>query len=344
MRQLTYAQAISEALIQAMEDDPNVFIFGLGVDDYKGIFGTTREAFLKFGAERVFDVPASEAALTGIAIGASLNGKRPILVHARNDFMFLTLDQMINNASKWKYVYAGRSRVPFVVRGVIGKGWGQGPTHSQSLQSVFAHFPGLIVAMPSIPFDVKGILLKSLQLESPVVILEHRVLYPLQGPVPEERYTVSFGRAKKVLEGEDLTIVAASVMVQEALKAAQILRKDGIRPEVIDPVSIQPLDEDTVIESVRKTGRLIVADTGWLRCGFASEVAATVCEKAFEALKAPIRRIALPECPCPVSKALEDVFYPSYKEIIKIAYELLNKTVRSDIDLQEAAEPFVGPY
>jgi pyruvate/2-oxoglutarate/acetoin dehydrogenase E1 component len=163
-RRLTYAQAISEALVQGMDTDPGVFIFGLGVDDYKGIFGTTRDAFLKFGAARVFDTPASENALTGIAIGAALNKKRPVLVHARNDFMFLALDQMINNAAKWKYTYAGQSTAPIVVRGIIGKGWGQGPTHSQSLQSVLAHFPGLIVAMPSNAHDIKGIILQALKM------------------------------------------------------------------------------------------------------------------------------------------------------------------------------------
>ena len=344
MRQLTYTQAISEALIQAMEDDANVFIFGLGVDDYKGVFGTTREAFLKFGSRRVFDVPASEGALTGIALGAALNGKRPVLVHARNDFMFLTLDQMINNAAKWKYIYAGKSRVPFVVRGIIGKGWGQGPTHSQSLQSVFAHFPGLIVTMPATPYDVKGILLESLRGDSPVVILEHRALYDVKGEVPEKRYRVPLGQAKIVLEGQDITVVAVSFMVPEALKAARILRNQGITLEIIDPVSLQPFDCDTVIDSVQKTGRLIVADTSWLRCGFASEVTAIVAEKAFDYLKSPPRRIAVPECPCPVSKTLEDAFYPSFKDIIKTAYALLNKTVGEDVEPQEMAEPFLGPY
>jgi pyruvate dehydrogenase E1 component beta subunit len=258
--------------------------------------------------------------------------------------MFLTLDQMINNAAKWKYVYAGKSRVPFVVRGVIGKGWGQGPTHSQSLQSIFAHFPGLIVTMPSNPCDVKGILLKSLQMEAPVVILEHRGLYNIKGEVPENRYTLPLGCARKVLEGNDITVVATSIMVPEALKAAEILRNHGITLEIIDPVSLQPLDEKTIIESVQKTGRLIAADTSWMRCGFASEVAAVAAEKAFDYLKAPIRRITLPECPCPVSKALEDVFYPSFRDIVRTAYELLNKTASYDIDVQEIAEPFVGPY
>ncbi len=346
MRQLSYAEAISEALIQGMERDPDVFIFGLGVDDHKGVFGTTRRAFEKFGSARVFDTPASEAALTGIAMGAALNGKRPILVHARNDFMFLTLDQMINNAAKWKYTYGGKSSVPFVVRGIIGKGWGQGPTHSQSIQSIFAHFPGLLVAMPTTPYDVKGILLESFRVDTPVVILEHRSLYNLKGNVPDGYYTVPFGQARCLRVGQDVTVVATSFMAQEALKAAEILSRENISLEVIDPISLQPFDEAAVIESVKKTGRLISADTSWLSCGFASEVAATVAEKAFEYLKAPVRRIAWPACPCPVSKNLEDVFYRSYKDIIEAACELTGKKEKTVQFKQEEAvvDVFMGPY
>ncbi len=344
MRELTYAQAISEALIQAMEDDPQVFLFGLGVDDHKGIFGTTREAFLKFGYKRVFDVPASEGALTGIAIGCAVNKKRPILIHARNDFMFLTLDQMINNAAKWKYVYAGKSSVPIVVRGVIGKGWGQGPTHSQSIQSILAHIPGLIVVMPANAYDAKGIILKSVQVDSPVVILEHRALYETRSRVPIERYHVEFGQAKIVRAGKEVTVVVTSLMVQEALKAAEVLEKDGIFLEIVDPVTVQPLDEETILKSVEKTGRLIAADTGWLSCGFASHVAATVAEKAFEFLKSPVRRITPPACPCPVSKTLEDAFYPGAPDIVKAVYELLEKKFSRDFEKEEVADTFIGPY
>ena len=344
-RTLTYAQAISEALIQAMDLDKEIFIFGLGVDDNKGIFNTTKEAFVKFGSARVFDVPASEGALTGIAVGAALNGKRPVLVHARNDFMFLALDQMINNAAKWKYACAGKTSVPFLVRSIIGKGWGQGPIHSQSIQSIFAHFPGLFVAMPSSPYDVKGILMKSLQVNTPVVVLEHRALYDMKGEVPQEPYTVDFGQAKVLRSGEDVTVVATSLMVVEALKAADILKSEGVTLEVIDPVSLQPFDEVTVIESVKKTGRLICADTSWLRCGFASEVAAVVAEKAFKYLKAPIKRIGLPECPCPVSKVLEDEFYPDYQDIIRAAFDAMDRKIAGrEFRHPEKVDTFTGPY
>lgn len=343
-RQISYAQAIAEALVQGMEQDPNVFVFGLGVDDYKGIFGTTRAVYEKFGKDRVFDTPASEGALTGVAIGAALNGKRPVLVHARNDFMFLALDQMINNAAKWKYTYNGKSSVPFVTRGIIGKGWGQGPTHSQSIQSVFAHFPGIVVAMPSNAYDVKGIILQSLKVDSPVVILEHRSLYDIKAEVPQETYTVSFGKAKVVHQGSDVTIVASSLMVFEALKAAEVVSRDGVSVEVVDPVTIQPLDKEAILSSVKKTGRLICADTSWLRCGFSAEVAAVVAENIPQALKAPVKRMGFPDCPSPVSKSLEDVFFPSYRDIVASVYTVLGRKPKIDIPNLQVADSFKGPY
>ena len=342
-REITYAQAIAEALTQGMKQDPNVFIFGLGVDDCKGIFGTTKQAFTQFGGARVFDTPASEGALTGVAIGAALNGKRPVLVHARNDFMFLALDQMINNAAKWKYTYNGQSTLPMVVRGIIGKGWGQGPTHSQNLQAVFAHFPGLIVAVPSNAYDIKGIILESLSVDKPVVILEHRALYDLKTDVPEGHFRIPFGKARVARVGTDITVVATSLMVVEALKAAEILAKIGISLEVIDPVTIQPLDEAAIIHSVQKTGRLIAADSDWLRCGFTAEVSAVVAEKAFDALKAPIKRIGWPESPCPVSQPLEEAFYPTHEHIIAAAYQIMERKEKP-IVVAKTIDTFVGPY
>ena len=343
-RELTYAQAISEATVQAMEKDPQVFLIGLGVDDYKGIFNTTVEAFREFGTRRVLGTPASENALTGIAIGAALNGKRPILIHARNDFMFLSLDQLINNAAKWKYTYGGKSSVPIVVRAIIGKGWGQGPTHSQSIQSLLVHFPGLYVAMPSNAYDAKGLLLRSLQLDCPAIIFEHRALYDLKSEVPAQTFSVEFGQAKIVREGKEVTVVASSIMVREALKAAELLDGHGISVEVVDPVSLQPLDEETILRSVQKTGRLICADTSWLRCGFASDVAALAAEKAFSFLKAPVKRIGLPPSPCPVSKALEDEFYPDHSDIMRDVFELLGKTDVPAAEPHKSSDVFTGPY
>ena len=342
-RELTYGQAISEALVQGMAQDPHVFIFGLGVDDNKGIFGTTKEAFAKFGSARVFDTPACEGALTGIAIGAALNGKRPVLVHARHDFMFLALDQMLNNAAKWKYSYNNQSSVPFVVRGIVGKGWGQGPTHSQNLQAVLAHFPGLVVAVPSNACDIKGIILESLCAKAPVMIVEHRALYDIKSSVPEGYFRMPFGRARIAHAGQDITVVATSLMVVEALKAAEALAKVGISMEVIDPVTIQPLDEQSILQSVQKTGRLIAADADWVRCGFSAEVAAIAAEKAFDYLKAPIKRIGWPDTPCPVSKVLEDEFYPTHEDIIAAAYQLMDRKEKP-VSVAKAVDTFVGPY
>jgi len=342
-RQISYAQAISEALVQGMEANPHAFLFGLGVDDCKGIFGTTIEATKRFGASRVFDVPACENALTGIAIGAAINGKHPILVHARHDFMFLALDQMINNAAKWQYTYAGTSSVPIVIRAIIGKGWGQGPTHSQNLQAVLAHFPGLIVATPSNAYDIKGITLEALNQKSPVIIIEHRSLYDLKMAVPKEPYRLVFGRARLSRQGRDVTVVATSSMVPEALRAAYILSEFGIELEVIDPVTIQPLDEQAIFNSVGKTGRLICADGDWLNCSFASEVAARVADRAFHDLKAPIKRVGWPDCPSGVSKTLEEAFHPTYRNIIKAALEILDKPSLS-IPEVEIKDTFVGPY
>jgi len=343
-RELTYAEAISESLVQAMSGDASVFLMGLGVTDYKGIFLTTIEAFRRFGPSRVIETPASENALTGIALGAALDGKKPVLIHARNDFMFLTLDQMINTASKWKYMYAGKSSAPFVVRGIIGKGWGQGPTHSQSIQSVFMHFPGLNVVMPSTPYDAKGFMLSALGSTTPTVILEHRALYNNKGLVPKNKYKIKLGKARVVRKGNDVTLVATSLMVQEGMKAALALKKMGISLEVIDPRSLCPIDKGTIFRSVRKTGRLVVADTSWITCGFSSEIAALVSEHIVKSLKSPIKRIGLAPCPTPVSKVLEDVFYPTYKNIFLECCKIVNKKPEYEFIKDPIIDNFRGPY
>lgn len=344
MRTLTYADAISEGTVQAMDRDPAIFIAGIAVDYPSGIFGTTTGPYQKFGSARVFDTPAMENALTGIAIGAAAVGKRPIIVHPRNDFMFLAFDQLINLAAKWKYMYGGRAgTVPIVVRAVIGRGWGQGATHSQSLQAPLAHFPGLTVLMPTSPRDAKGLMMSALTHDGPVVILEHRSLFGLKGDVPEEPYQVPLGKADVVRAGSDITVVATSFMAVEALRAADELAKDGVSVEVIDLRSIRPLDEATILTSIRKTGRLIVADTSWEMCGVVSEVAALAAEKAFHALKAPVRRIALPNCPAPVSQALEDVYYPKASTIAKAALVMLGRT-SSGLGQIDIVDDFKGPY
>lgn len=343
MRTLNYAQALGEGIVQAMERDPSIFMTGIAVDYPSGIFGSTVEAVRRF-PERVFDSPAMENALTGIAIGAAAMGKRPIIVHPRNDFMFLAFDMMINLAAKWKYMYGGNAgSVPIVVRAVIGKGWGQGASHSQSLQSVLAHFPGLSVVMPTSPKDAKGLILSALRHDSPVVILEHRSLYDTVGDVPEGMFYTPIGKAEVIREGADVSIVATSYMAYEALHAAEVLAKEGVNAEIVDLRSIRPLDEETILNSVKKTGRLIVADTSWELCGVVSEVAALVAEKGFSYLKAPVRRIALANCPAPVSRPLETAFYPTATTIAKAAMSMMGK-FSGHLGSIDREDEFKGPY
>lgn len=343
MRTLKYSQALGEGIVQAMERDPNIFMTGIAVDYPSGIFGSTVEATKRF-PKRVFDAPAMENALTGIAIGAAAMGKRPIVVHPRNDFMFLAFDMMINLAAKWKYMYGGNAgSVPIVVRAVIGKGWGQGASHSQSLQSVLAHFPGLTVVMPAFPRDAKGLILSALKHPSPVIVLEHRALYDTTGEVPAEPVETPIGEAAVVREGKDLTIAATSFMAYEAAHAAEELAKEGVDAEIVDLRSIRPLDEATILNSVKKTGRLIVADTSWELCGVVSEVAALVAEKGFHYLKGPVRRIALANCPAPVSQTLEKAFYPSATTIAKAAMSMMGR-FSGHLGSIDREDMFKGPY
>src|SRR5262249_11859079 len=271
MRTLKYWQAISEATVQCMEADPSIFVAGIGVDDFKGIFGTTRGAFERFGRARVFDIPNCENAFAGITIGAAAVGKRPLVVHPRNDFMFLATDQLINLAAKWRYMFGNKSGVPVVTRAIVGRGWGQGATHSQSLQSLFGHFPGLHVAVPASPADAKGLLISALQGSTPVIILENRALYEVEGEVDEALRPIPFGQGRLVRVGSDITIVGASLMAHEATRAADLLEQQGVSAEVIDPRTVRPLNQEIILASVRKTGHLVVVDTSWARYGFAAE-------------------------------------------------------------------------
>lgn len=344
MRKIKYSQALSEGIVQAMERDPGIFLTGIAVDYPSGIFGSTVEATRRFGPERVFDAPAMENALTGIAVGAAAVGKRPIIVHPRNDFMFLAFDNLLNLATKWCYMYGGNNgHVPMLVRAIVGRGWGQGASHSQSTHATLAHFPGLTVVLPAFPRDAKGLMMSALRHPGPVVMLEYRTLYDTVGEVPEEPFEVPIGKAAVVKEGRDITIVGTSFMSYEALHAAEELAKNDISAEVIDLRSLRPLDEETILKSVRKTGHLIVADTSWELCGVSSEIAALAAEKAFHDLKAPVRRIALADCPAPVSQPLEKAFYPSATTIAKASLALLRggSSRIEDIDREDS---FKGPY
>lgn len=344
MRKLKYWQAISEALVQCMEADPSIFIAGIGVDDFKGVFGTTRAAFERFGHERVFDIPNCENAMTGIAIGAAAVGKRPVMVHPRNDFMFLALDMLINLAAKWRYMFGQDRGVPIVVRGIVGRGWGQGATHSQSIHATLAHYPGLTVAMPATPGDAKGLLVGALRGTGPAILLEHRALYEHEGEVPEAPVAVPFGQGTILRSGEDVTIVGCSLMAYEALRAAELLEEQGVSAEVVDVRSVRPLDEELILSSVRKTGHLVVADTSWAMYGFSSEVAALVAEKEYASLRAPVRRVTPPDCPAPVSKPLEDAFHPNAQTIAEACLHILDRHGESARPISDVQEKFTGPY
>jgi len=343
MRELRYREALAEGLVQAMEADPTVFVMGPGVSDPKGIFGTTLAAFKRFGETRVFDTPLSENTLTGACIGAALSGLRPVLVHARNDFMLLTMDQLINNAAKWRYMSGGVSKVPMTVRGIIGRGWGQGPQHSQSLQALFAHTPGLKVVMPATPEDAKGLLIASIQEDCPVVVLEHRQLYERLGPVPEHPYSIPLGKAVVRREGKDATIVACSFMVIEALEAAERLSEEDLEVEVIDLRTVCPLDEDLIFQSVEKTGRLVVADTSFRNCGIAAEVSARVADHLFPSLKAGIRRVTLPDIPVPTTWALEALIYPDVNDLVQAVKSTIDGRVTLETVGQRRGTVAQGP-
>lgn len=343
-RTLSYAAALDEAQIIAMERDPSVFLMGVGVDDPGGVFGSTKGTVKRFGPARAFDVPISENMLTGACVGAALVGMRPIFVHARNDFLLLTLDQLCNHAAKWSYM-SGNLRVPMVVRAVIGRGWGQGAQHSQSLQGVMAQFPGLQVVMPASPADAKGLLTSAIEGDTPTVFLEHRWSYGLVGPVPEGHYRTPIGKADVLREGTDVTLVAIGQMVAEATKAAGVLAAQGTSAEVLDLRSIRPWDREGVLASVQKTRRLVICDSGWRAFGVSGEIASTVYEELFGHLAAPIRRIGLPETPTPCAPALESIYYPGANEIVAAVTALLGGE-RPVGEAEEGfkAKPFVGAF
>ena len=354
-RHISQARAILEATDAEMARDPSVIMLGEGVPDPKGVFETTTGLLEKYGTARVFDTPLSENAMTGICIGASLSGLRPILVHQRIDFALLSMDQIVNNAAKWHYMFGSQSTVPMVIRMIVGRGWGQGPQHSQSLQSLFGHIPGLKVVMPVFPFDAKGLLISAIQDPNPVIYIEHRWLHSIKAHVPEEQYLVALDQAEIVRTGADVTIVAMSYMVPEALKCATTLQTIGIDAEVIDLRSIAPIDTETVFGSVRKTGRLVVADTSHSMFSVSSEIVALVTERQMSDLKAAPKRVSCPPYPSPSSPFLADTYYPDAAKIAAVSLEcfghdfgergdqLINSLVRAEPrDVPDLA--YSGPF
>ncbi len=351
MSQKNFATAINEALHQAMEIDQSVICYGLGVTDPKAVFGTTANLEGRFGSHRVFDMPTSENAMTGVAIGAALNGIKSVMTHQRVDFFLLALDQLVNGAAKWHYMFGGQNSVPITIRLIIGRGWGQGPTHSQNLQAWFAHIPGLKVIMPTTPADAKGLLLSSIFDPNPVVFLEHRWLHNTVGEVPEGDYRIPLGQARKVRSGSDITIVSMSFMTVEALHAADYLATQGISCEIIDLRTIKPLDWGTVFDSISKTGRLLALDSGFTTGSVAGEIVARVAIEKFNELKAPPARIAMPDVPEPTSPGLTQGFYVRAADIVEKTFEIMARDateVRSDITEpmphDVPGEWFKGPF
>jgi len=349
-RDISFTKAINEALFTAMALDPKVLCYGLGVDDPKHIFDTTIGLQEEFGKERVLDMPTSENAMTGVAIGASLVGYRPVMVHQRLDFFLLAMDQLVNAAAKWHYMFGGQNSVPIVIRLIIGRGWGQGPTHSQSLQSWFAHIPGLKVVMPSSPKEAKGLLLSSIFDENPVLFLEHRWLHNQEEDVPEGDFRIPLGTANLIKHGTDITIVGMSYMNTEALRCLEFLKLQGISCELIDLRSINPIDWGTIIKSVEKTKKLLVLDTGSETGSLAAEIIAKVSIELFSEMEAPPARICLPDAPVPASFSLTEDFYPTSFDIAKKVCSMFDVIISKN-DFKHSSFPhdvpgdwFKGPF
>ena len=345
-------EAINQSLHKAMNDNADVICFGLGTDDPKGIFGTTLGLKESFGGERVFDMPTAENGMTGVAIGAALGGKYPVMSHQRLDFFLLCMDQLVNNAAKWRYMFGGQNSVPLTIRLIIGRGWGQGPTHSQNLQSWFAHIPGLKVVCPTSPQKAFDQLYDSIFDPNPVLFLEHRWLHAMEGEVNAESTRAEFGKAEVVHSGDELTIVCYSYMVPEAIRAAKFLKSTyGVGVDVIDLCSLHPIDWESIHTSIKKTGRLLALDTSHEQCSISSEIVANVSENFWSRLKSNPKRLALPNHPTPTSNALTKEFYLDAKDVVKESLRILGLDVSIQSEILNKPGPhdvpgawFSGPF
>jgi len=324
MRELTYVEALYEALREEMRRDERVFLIGEDIGPYwEGAFKVTKGLAKEFGTERVRDAPISESCIVGAAIGAAMAGMRPVAEIMFGDLLTLAMDQVANQAAKIHYMFGGQLKVPVVIRAPFGIAGSMAAHHSQSLEAWFMHTPGLKVAVPSTAYDAKGLLKTAIRDDDPVMFFEHKICYTTKSPIPEEEYLVPFGEADVKREGEDITIFATFWMVHESLKAAEQLAKRGIEAEVVDPRTLVPLDKKTVLESVRKTGRLLIAEEDCKTCGVGAEIAAIVAEEAFDYLESPIKRLAEPDTPIPFSPVLEKYVIPDEKAIVRAVEDLL---------------------
>lgn len=321
-RVLSYTEAIREALAVAMAHDPAVFVMGQDVDAPPAMFGTTRDLARDFGPSRCFDTPLAEAAMMGVAVGAALEGMRPVFMHNRPDFLLVAADQLLNHAAKFRMTFGGKVHVPLVVWACTGRGWGGASQHSQALQGLFMHPPGLKLVMPSTPADAKGLMLSAIADPDPVLILEHRLCFRHPGPVPAGDHRVPIGQGVVRRPGRDLSIVTISHMVHDALAAADFLAEHGLQAEVVDLRSLVPLDRDLLRQTVARTGRVVLADCGWRTGGVTAELAAVVAEDCFAQLRAPVRRVACPDLPHPAGHVLEEAFYVGRDDIVAAALSI----------------------
>jgi len=342
---MTFRDALALAMKREMERDPNIFVFGLDVPDHKRIFGSTQGLVEAFGARRCFGTPLSEDTMTGTALGAALAGLRPVHVHIRADFMLLSMNQIINMISNLRYMSGGQLKIPLVIRGVIGRGWGQSAQHSKTLHATLAHFPGLKVVLPTSAQDAYSLLRASIRENNPVIFLEHRWLYDVTGEV-DESLTEPLGFPAVRRAGKDITIVAASWMNIEAMKAAEVLAKRGVSAEVIDVRTVTPLHDTLILDSVRKTKHCIVADYDWLFCGLSAELASRVAHGCFGELKKPVERVGFAPVPCPTTRPLENRFYPSAETIIRRAEQMLGLEAAdlSGESFYSYEQRFKGPF
>lgn len=330
--------AINEAMRLEMRRDPNVILLGedvaggkggsAGLDDaFGGVLGVTKGLYSEFGGLRVFDTPITESAIIGTAAGAAITGMRPIAELMFVDFLGVCFDQIFNQAAKFRYMFGGKARTPLVIRAMTGAGLRAGAQHSQALHSIFTHIPGLKVVVPSGPYDAKGLLIQAIRDDDPVIFLEHKAMYDIEEEVPDEAYAIPFGEANVVREGRDVTIVALAKQVHTAREAAVRLAREGIEVTIIDPRTTSPLDEETILESVEETGRLVVVDEANPRCSFATDVSAMVADRGFTSLRAPIKRVTAPHAPVPFSATLEDAYIPDADDICAEVRAIVNAKV-----------------
>mgnify|MGYP001226437361 CR=1 FL=1 len=346
-RKISFSESINEAIYLSMKNDKDVVLLGLGVDDPKGVFGTTLNLHKKF-PNRVFDMPTSENSMAGFALGLSISKMKPIIVHQRVEFSLLSIEQIFNQISKWYFMTAGKVNVPMVIRLIIGKGWGQGPQHSQSLETIFSHIPGLKIVVPSNAYEAKGLLLQSIRDPNPVIFFEHRWLHETVANVPKKYFELNLGKSRYVNRGKDVTIIAFSYTVLMSLRIKEILNKNNISSEIIDLLSLRPLDTTKIINSAKKTKKVVIIDNGWMQYGVSAEISALINDKLGGKVK--VLRVGNADAPIPSTVTLAKYSYPTLRETLKKISKICNKKIlfgNKDIPNIPADQPdksFLGPF